>query len=92
MDEFGELAKKIEKSGEEAYRRANLHGDHIPTLDIKESEIYGTGDLYQTRYMGQYPNSKEGHRDITTSLPEDLPRYWLGSSGVSLITDYGQEL
>ncbi len=53
-DEFtGDLLKEIEESGEPTV--VLIYGDHIPALDIKESE-YGTGDLYQTRYViwGQY--------------------------------------
>jgi phosphoglycerol transferase MdoB-like AlkP superfamily enzyme len=49
MDTFiGDLLKQIKKSGEPTV--VLIYGDHIPALDVKESD-YGNGDLYQTRYV-----------------------------------------
>lgn len=49
MDAFlGDLIKKINESGEPTIML--VYGDHIPALDVKESE-YADGDLYKTRYV-----------------------------------------
>lgn len=49
MDTFiGNLLSEIKASGEPTV--VLIYGDHIPALDIKEKD-YGTGDLYQTRYV-----------------------------------------
>jgi phosphoglycerol transferase MdoB-like AlkP superfamily enzyme len=49
MDTFiGDLISEIEASGEPTVMI--IYGDHIPALDVKESE-YGTGNLYETRYV-----------------------------------------
>lgn len=49
MDKFlGDLIEEINKAGEPTIML--VYGDHIPALDIKESE-YANGDLYKTRYV-----------------------------------------
>lgn len=49
MDTFiGNLIEQINETGEPTV--ILIYGDHIPALDIKESD-YGNGDLYQTRYV-----------------------------------------
>lgn len=49
MDEFiGDLLKRIQKLDEPTI--VLIYGDHIPALDVKESE-YANGNLYQTRYV-----------------------------------------
>ena len=89
MDEFtGDLLKKIEESGEPTI--VLIYGDHIPALDIKESE-YGTGDLYQTRYViwDNIGLSKKD-KDITSYevTADILEQAGLGHQGV--IFDYEQ--
>ncbi|MDD5823251.1 MAG: sulfatase-like hydrolase/transferase [Firmicutes bacterium] len=49
MDTFiGDLIGEIEATGEPTILL--IYGDHIPALDVKESE-YACGDLYKTRYV-----------------------------------------
>ncbi len=49
MDTFiGNLIDQIEEKGEPTIML--IYGDHIPALDVKESE-YASGDLYSTRYV-----------------------------------------
>lgn len=49
MDKFlGDLIDLINESGEPTIML--VYGDHIPALDVKESE-YANGDLYKTRYV-----------------------------------------
>lgn len=89
MDEFtGDLLKKIEESGEPTV--VLIYGDHIPALDIKESE-YGTGDLYQTRYViWDNIGLKKKDKDITSYevTADILKNVGLGHQGV--IFDYEQ--
>ncbi|MBQ6621324.1 MAG: sulfatase-like hydrolase/transferase [Mogibacterium sp.] len=49
MDTFiGDLLGEIEKTGEPTI--VLIYGDHIPALDVKESD-YADGNLYKTRYV-----------------------------------------
>lgn len=49
MDKFlGDLIDMLNESGEPTIML--VYGDHIPALDVKESE-YANGDLYKTRYV-----------------------------------------
>ena len=89
MDKFtGDLLNRIKESGEPTI--VLIYGDHIPALDVKEGD-YGTGDLYQTRYViWDNIGLKKQDKDITSyEVASDiLKRAGLSHQGV--IFDYEQ--
>ena len=89
MDTFiGGLIERIEETGEPTIML--IYGDHIPALDVTEDE-YGTGDLYQTRYViwdniGLEKNDRDIHSyDAAAVMLEDI-----GLTGEGTIFDYQQ--
>ncbi len=77
MDSFiGELIDEINASGEPTIML--IYGDHIPALDVKESDYVG-GNLYKTRYV-IWDNIGLAEKD------EDISSF---ESGAKLLEDAG---
>lgn len=89
MDKFiGKLIKEINKADEPTIMI--IYGDHIPALDVKESN-YENGDLYQTDYVIWDNIGLDKHDEDITSYEAGailLDEAGLGHEGV--IFDYQQ--
>ncbi len=89
MDTFiGDLLQEIQASGEPTV--VLIYGDHIPALDIQESD-YGTGDLYVTRYVlwDNIGLPKIDKEETSYEIGAEILKR-IGLPGVGTIFDYQQ--
>lgn len=89
MDEFiKDLTEELEKNGEPTIMI--IYGDHIPALDVKESN-YENGDLYQTDYViWDNMGLEKKDQDITSYQAGAILLEMAGFGGEGVIFDYQQ--